>query len=356
MDKNSPLISIIIPVYNVEKFLRTCLDSIVNQTYKNIEVICVNDGSPDNSLSILNEYASRDRRVIVINQPNSGASAARNKGIEKASGEWLTFSDADDWWDLDACEKLVSIAHNDNPDVILFSYYREYNNRTIKREHIFDSGHLVFNEKECYALWRRFAGLIKEELRLPENFDTNNALWSKLYRSDLIKDNNELRIPDVKSIGAGEDGLFNLYFFKYVKKAVYMSDCLYHYRKTNDSSITTSYKNDFIKKRFLLFDLYRDYIESNKLENDFYEGLSNRIAVSVIGVGLNELSAIHSTREKIANIRSFLKMDKYQNAIKTLELKHMPMHWRTFFFCCKKKSAISVYCLLIIMNQLKKRI
>ena len=94
-----------------------------------------------------------------------------------------------------------------------------------------------------------------------------------------------------------------------------------------------------------MFDLYRDYIESNKLENDFYEGLSNRIAVSMIGVGLNELSAIHSTREKIANIRSFLKVDKYQSAIRTLELKHMPMHWRTFFFCCKKKSAISVYCL-----------
>lgn len=134
MDKSNPLVSIIIPVYNVEKYLRTCLDSILNQTYKNIEVICVNDGSPDNSISILNEYASRDKRVIVFDEPNKGVASARNLGIEKATGQLLTFADADDWWELNAFEQnIVDFLCNATiPDVFYttnrIEWYNDSNN------------------------------------------------------------------------------------------------------------------------------------------------------------------------------------------------------------------------------------
>lgn len=99
-----PLISVIIPVYNVERYLRKCLDSVTNQTYKNIEIICVNDGSTDSSPAILEEYAAKDSRIVIHNQPNGGLSAARNSGLRIARGEWITGLDSDDWIEPDTCE------------------------------------------------------------------------------------------------------------------------------------------------------------------------------------------------------------------------------------------------------------
>ena len=98
---NTPKVSVIIPVYNVEKYLQKCLDSVINQTYKNLEIICVDDGSPDNSGGILDAYAQNDSRIIVIHQENAGVSAARNRGLDAATGEYIAFVDSDDvGWNL----------------------------------------------------------------------------------------------------------------------------------------------------------------------------------------------------------------------------------------------------------------
>ena len=104
----SPKVSVIIPVYNVEEYLPTCLDSIINQTLEDIEIICVNDGSPDNCLSILNNYAGQDSRIIVINQENTGVSGARNRGLEVAGGKYIVFVDPDDWCEAECLEKAVN--------------------------------------------------------------------------------------------------------------------------------------------------------------------------------------------------------------------------------------------------------
>ena len=102
------MISIIVPVYNAAPYLPQCLDSLVNQTYRDIEIICVNDGSTDNSLDILKAYAERDSRILVIHQENQGLSDARNKGLENARGEWVMFVDSDDWIGTDCCKTLLS--------------------------------------------------------------------------------------------------------------------------------------------------------------------------------------------------------------------------------------------------------
>lgn len=102
---SKPLISIIVPVYNTEQYLSKCLDSLINQTYKNIEIICVNDGSTDNSADILNEYDKKDKRVRMISQKNCGLSATRNTGLKNCCGEYVMFLDSDDWIDFDTCEK-----------------------------------------------------------------------------------------------------------------------------------------------------------------------------------------------------------------------------------------------------------
>ena len=125
------LISIIVPVYNVEKYIHECVDSIINQTYKNIEIILVDDGSPDNCGKICDEYAKKDNRIKVIHKPNGGLSDARNHGIDVANGEWLMFIDSDDWIEPNMAEKLLHSALNNKADlaissVILFDEEKEY--------------------------------------------------------------------------------------------------------------------------------------------------------------------------------------------------------------------------------------
>ncbi len=116
-------VSVIIPVYNTEKYLKECLDSVINQTFNDIEIICINDGSTDGSLNILTEYATIDSRIIVITQENKGVSEARNNGMEKAGGEYIMFLDSDDYLYKQACEIAYNSATSNNADVGIFGHY-----------------------------------------------------------------------------------------------------------------------------------------------------------------------------------------------------------------------------------------
>ncbi len=132
-------VSIIVPVYNVEKYLKRCLDSLISQTLKDIEIICVNDGSKDNSDKILEEYARKDSRIIIINQENQGISVARNNGMDIAKGKYVGFVDSDDWVDSDFFEKLYNAAEKNNAQMAVCSIIRlnEYRSKkylTLKNE------------------------------------------------------------------------------------------------------------------------------------------------------------------------------------------------------------------------------
>ena len=124
MGKYQPKISVIIPVYGVEKYIRQCLDSVINQTYKNLEIIIVNDGTKDNSMKIVEEYLD-DERIKVINKENGGLSSARNRGMEEATGEYISFVDSDDWLDLKMYEELCSQINNENILILPFKYLFE---------------------------------------------------------------------------------------------------------------------------------------------------------------------------------------------------------------------------------------
>ncbi len=127
---DTPLVSIIVPVYNVEKYLRTCLDSIVNQTYRQWECICVNDGSPDNSAAILDEYALKDSRIRIVNRENGGLSRARNSGLDVMNGEYFIFVDSDDFIHPQLLEICIHQALRDGSDLVIFRFSHMYRNMT----------------------------------------------------------------------------------------------------------------------------------------------------------------------------------------------------------------------------------
>jgi len=344
---NSILISVIIPVYNVSNYLRQCLDSVINQTYPHLEIIIVNDGSTDDSLSICEEYESSDSRIKLINQKNAGLSAARNTGIDYAIGDYILFADSDDWIDLDTCQLLIESINRTEVDVVLFSYVKEFSNHT--EEKFILSEKMNFNEEESKNIHRRIIGLYQEELSHPENADSIVTAWGKLYKAEIIKDN-KIYFTDCNLIGT-EDMLFNTYYFKHVKSITYIHSCLYHYRKNNSTSLTSTYKSELNNQWNTLFDIVEAFLQKEKLGLEFQKAFKNRISLSIIGLGLNELYSSESLFEKYKNIKKIVSAKRYRDAVRDLKLKYFPMHWKLFFFFAKYSMPMP---LLLMLMAIKK--
>lgn len=197
-------ISIIIPAYNVQNYISRCLESLINQTYKNLEIIVINDGSKDNTLNIINEFAKKDNRIIVINQENKGVSDSRNAGLKKVTGTYITFVDSDDWLDNNSCEEMINYLISNNADIAMFGYIREYENNSIPKA-LFNENERVFNKEEIMKyLHRRIYGPINEETASPEKLNAIVPLWGKIYKADLIKD---IQFRSRDELGLCEDRL-----------------------------------------------------------------------------------------------------------------------------------------------------
>lgn len=187
------MVSIIIPVYNVSNYLKTCLESVINQTYKELEIICINDGSTDNSLEILKEYASKDKRIIIIDKKNAGVSAARNDGIEKSNGEYIFCMDSDDYIDNDFIEVFYNNAEKNNSDLVVLSTFWNLDKRI--------------------------------------NKDYHSALptWSMFIKKSILDNYKYLRYP--LNVQPGEDGIFSHELLMYTKNVSFEYNTNYHYVK-----------------------------------------------------------------------------------------------------------------------------
>lgn len=217
-------ISVIIPVYNVEEYLAECLDSVINQTYKNIEIICVNDGSTDNSLKILEEYSKKDNRVQIITQENRGLSEARNSGIKASTGEYIYFIDSDDWIELNALEVLIEKIKKDNADIVECDILEHQDLNKKPKHRNLKLKYKPFVNMKIYAgkvyNWKD----IKSKI-----FDLRAYCWNKLYRTELIK--NKIFFEG----RFNEDFLFTIEAFLTANKIVYLRKNLHHYRKRENS-------------------------------------------------------------------------------------------------------------------------
>lgn len=348
MAENKGLISIVLPIYNVEPFLKACLDSVVSQTYKNLEIICVNDETPDNSVDIVLEYMKKDDRIFLINQKNTGLSGARNAGLAAANGEYVMFLDSDDWIETETCEAAIKEIESENAQLVMWSYVREFPTVSVPKA-VFDEERIVFSgDKMTNLLHRRIAGLCGKELSNPENADSAVTAWGKLFKTSILKENNCL-FTNTREVGT-EDALFNLEAFCYVKKAVFINRYFNHYRKDNVTSLTRKHKPNLFNQWQELYKRMRKIIEENNL--DFEQALNNRIALSIIGLGLNELIKKATAAQKIKALKAFLNHPAYKEAYAALEIKYFPLHWKVFFLCCKLGNASALYFLLVCINRI----
>jgi len=345
-----PLVSVIVPVYNVEKYLKECVESVLNQTYSNFELILVNDGSTDTSPTICDTYKAKDARVKVIHKENSGVSDSRKAGVNASIGQYILFIDSDDWIDLNTLEICLNEIHK-NPDIecVMFSYVKELPDNSVTMNILDNTVYLTDKDAE-YNVYRRLFGLFGEELSHPERMENIVPCCGKLYKSEFAKKG---KYYDIKTIGSCEDGLFNMYALFGCKKILYIDKPLYHYRKLT-TSITSSYRPDFVKQWGNLFKIMEEIINEKNLDETYREALENRIALSITAIGLNELmNPSHGIIDHINEIKVYLKQEKYHNAVKKLKIQSMPLPWKLLMLSCKIKCATAVYLAIVAIKKLK---
>jgi glycosyltransferase involved in cell wall biosynthesis len=244
-------ITIVLPVYNVEKYLAQCLDSIINQTFKDFECICVNDGATDNSLSILQEYSKKDKRFKIITQENKGLSGARNTGIKNTNTKYITFIDSDDWVTENYLEVLYNKIEETDADVVRASYKFYFQKENFYKDAKIREIHKINTNSNIERLYKGYAGAF---------------VWAKIYKTSVIKDNNIWFYEGKNS----EDCPFLSLVYIYSKKVIFISDEILFYRK-HSLSITGNFEKTATDDFFNFITLTKDLQERNFNEPEIKE-------------------------------------------------------------------------------------
>lgn len=252
MDK----ISVILPVYKVEQYIHQCMDTVINQTYKNLEIILVDDGSPDNCRQICDDYQKKDPRVRVIHKENGGAPAARNDALAICTGDWIAYVDPDDWTELNEFEEVMKIIERDDPDIVIFNTYLN-SGSSQKVMQAFPEDFVTEDKQVIYGM--QLSALNKNYTPYLQEW-SQGFPWDKVFRASMLREHNVLWPTNLK---ANDDVVYDLHAFQHAKKISYLNKTLYHYR-VNPESIGHKFMPDRVK---VDEDIYAEMLRIKKLYN-----------------------------------------------------------------------------------------
>lgn len=254
MTETIPKVSIIVPVYNAEKVLVRCIDSILQQDYKNFELILADDGSTDTSGSICDEYAKRDRRIKVMHKANSGVSDTRNCTLNVARGPYIQFVDADDWITPYATRLLVEALEKNQCDMVISDFYR------VSKERVSHKGAI---DLEGVLTREEFASEMMEN---PADF-YYGVLWNKLFRREIIE---EYQLRMLTEISWCEDFLFNLEYMRFCERIFVLQVPIYYYVKTKGSLVSQGLSvSKTIKMKLMVFEYYHEFYKNVFPEEEY---------------------------------------------------------------------------------------
>ncbi len=300
-----PKISVIIPVYNVEQYLEKCLNSITGQTLKDIEIICINDGSTDNSLKILEDYQKNDSRIKIINKKNEGQGIARNEGLKIANGEYILFVDPDDWIEeLWAFEFLYNKFIETNAQIIHF----DFQSFSEKKQKIDSIKHFSKSIKKTLGVkisdnstynWLNIPNLKFPEMEL--------TVWCRMFSTNFIKENNIFFAPFKHS----EDNIFIISACFLAKKMLYVEKVFYNYRKRENSALNKA-SNEYFSV-FENIELVKKFL----LQNGFYERFEKAYRNYLIHTFASHYGCIPSENldEYLEKIQKVLSKKEYKKCI-----------------------------------------
>lgn len=341
---DQPIISIIVPCYNVEIYLHQCVDSLIYQTYENIEIILVDDGSKDKTPQICDEYAQKDSRIKVIHKPNGGLVSARNAGYEIANGEWLMYLDGDDWIDLDTCEQLQQYLQKYNDiDIAFWKCIQELENLSIKGKWEWrckDKEHLYQNE-ECHELARHTL-IYKSGIA---------TAYCKLIRTEYAKKNKIFHDHRLKQ---GAEGLeFSLRAFYYAKKALFINEYFNHYR-FNPNSISKKIDEQNTLYLTECFKVIEEKINQFPEKESFKIALYQRVCYALIAIAMSTYFHPLNKESLYNKIRSYKNVIKeyslYRDAIRYCNTKGMDKQRKLTLFFIRTQ----MYFMLALIASLKQ--
>lgn len=341
-------VSVIIPVYNVDKYLKRCLDSVINQTLKDIEIIILNDGSTDNSEEIILEYASQDERIQYYKHKNIGLGPTRNKGIEYAKGEYLSFIDSDDYVSLHMLETLYTRAKKENADVVCGQVLLEYEN-----------GYQILRQDFCnilsYSLKTQGREKFIREYYFGRKFSHN--AWDKIYKTKMIKEN-KIKFGDNNRIFA-EDNFFQLQVLQYANIISFVSQNLYYYIQ-RDNSIMNSYKKNLINRNLnMILDYEKQFVipSNNNLNKKICSLLTFEILIAEILNVINSrlgFKTFYNSINQLKNNKVFKKQMNYLISDKAYRFEPNKQK-RVFIWSIAILMKIKAYFLVACLFYLKYR-
>lgn len=327
----NPLISVIVPVYNVEKYIKKCLDSIIAQTYTNLEIILIDDGSKDDSGKICDEYAKKDNRIVIIHKRNCGVSASRNSGLKMSRGQYISFIDADDWIELNYYEKMMQICINQKTDIVQCSYNRVSENK--KEEIKLKKG--IYDSKEYLIM----------------SLSPQTAIGfchMKVYNKHILRD-----ILFDEDLMVGEDALFNERIAKNTIKISIIEDTLYNYR-INQQSVTKKYDESYSKKYEYSMEKNKKYILSNYSDKEVSQALYNYIAFHTLLISTN-YCCNKVNKNKIKSLKIMRCTPVFKDAIEKCNYDNLSLSRKIALFTIKYKLYFITELICLIRQKQNRR-
>lgn len=331
-----PKISFIVPVYKMEKYIHQCVQSILKQTFKDFELILVDDGSPDTCPEICDEYAAKDNRVKVIHKKNAGVSAARNSGIELAQGEWAYFVDSDDWIQENAAEILYNDAVKTGADCVMSDCVVCYDNGKKVRLHQFSKAFYTEKRKDIESIQKY---ILCHKFSPHYHPNTNNgyaAPWGKFVKMSIIKDNNIQFDPYAK--GIFDDGVYSLYLLEHVNKFYYNDQHTYNYRVVG-SSLTHSFKKNVMEVMECNYKLVDEFIAACHDNDESYKQAEycRRVAsfASYLSKYYYNPNNTMSNKEITQSIKNALDSEPYKTAFAKADKKNLETKHAFILFCVR---------------------
>lgn len=346
-----PQISIIVPVYNVEKYLDKCLKSIRNQSFKDYEVIVVDDGSPDHSNLIYEKYAKEDTRFKYIKQENGGVSNARNNGLSAACGEYVIFIDSDDWMPLNALEILFNKATKTKADMTVADVWIVYNNCKNEYVHLFAKEYettdrdFIKSYKKGILAYNENPLPYKGKCLIPTGL---GGPWNKLIRRKMLIDNNIKYDPYVK--GIFDDCLFSLEVLEHSNKIAYINKPVYFYRMVN-TSILHGYKANVLKINNRIFKRIEDHIHKYETMDEFKKSYSFYVARrfnETLGTYFFSRQNPKKFFKTIIELKSLLSKEPYKSAFLNVDTTGMSKSRRLICKEAKNGNAFLIWVVFMI--------
>lgn len=327
--KLKPIMSVIVPVYNVEKYLSQCIDSILEQIFTDFELILIDDGSSDNSPQICDEYAMKDARIRVIHKENSGVSSARNAGISIATGKYITFIDSDDTVDNMFFAKAVSDIQRSNADLYICGLTME----TWNNDKVVSKTDYNIEKTVCYSVRNMF-----ENLEVSYPLICVCSPCCKLYSKNIIE---KAKLRFDESISLGEDIYFNMHYFELCESVFFAEDIFYHYRRGNDNSLFSKLHKDTYEIHVKVYGKMQDVMKNKDCNKSAILRLQTMYAQMFIGC----IHAFFSKKNSSSNAekREIIKKVSNNLLIQNIDYKDLDKKTKAIVFLMRKKALTIIY-------------